>query len=306
MLDDVAVLMSVYNGTKHLPEQIESIFNQDYEGNITIVVRDDGSTDSTCDYLESVTNRNDRHIILFKEENIGARKSFLRLLKIAPDAGFYFFSDQDDVWDKGKIKTAVAQMKNADSPIMYCSNYRLSDGELNVYKEKAIEVPDAFTPLRIIFYNWIPGCCMGFDNAMMRLLKEINLDNVMMHDSMALSFASVCGTVIYDEQPRIIHRIHSDNVVGDGHKKIKPFSWIKEKFRLLKNKEDYDLSKMAAEFLRVLEGKDIKYKDDLILLRDYKKSRSATRRLLRHKDTKNKAFDRTTMSIRSKIFFHLF
>lgn len=307
MSDDVAVLMSVYNGEKYLPEQIESIFNQDYEGNITVVVRDDGSKDLTCEYFGSVKQRYNRHIVLFKEENVGVRKSFLKLIKLAPEAGFYFFSDQDDVWDKDKIRIATEKMQKTERPTMYCSNYRLSDGELNVYKEKAIEGLREFSPLKVIFYNWIPGCCMGFNRAMMELLQQLDLENVMMHDSMALALASVSGTVVYDEEPRITHRIHKSNVVGDGHKKIKHFRWIKEKFLLLKNKEDYDLSEMAAEFLRILDNdKEIKYKDDLILLRDYKKSRAATRRLLRHKDAKDKKFDRTTMSIRCKIFFRLF
>jgi len=48
------------------------------------------------------------------------------------------------------------------------------------------------------------------------------------------------------------------------------------------------------------------YKADMELLRDFKKKRKLTRRLLRHPDTQGKTFDRTVLSIRCKIFFHIF
>ena len=42
----VAVIMSTYNGEEFVRDQIESILNQTYK-NIEIIVRDDGSKDST-------------------------------------------------------------------------------------------------------------------------------------------------------------------------------------------------------------------------------------------------------------------
>ena len=47
-MEKVCVLMSTYNGEKYLKEQIESILNQE-NVEVDILVRDDGSTDSTLD-----------------------------------------------------------------------------------------------------------------------------------------------------------------------------------------------------------------------------------------------------------------
>ena len=308
MQENVIVLMSTYNGQDYIVEQIESIFNQTYNGKITILIRDDGSVDATKTLIQGLNESGNRNIEFYEGDNLGPQKSFLNLIQKAQVADYYFFADQDDVWDKDKIELAVLAMKEYEHvACVYCSNYRLSDMNLNVYKEAAIIQCPKFTPLKILFYNQIPGCTMGFNYKLMEMLKKIEIDNVMMHDSMVLSFAAYCGKIIYDENPRITHRIHSDNVVGEGHKKIHFLSWIKEKFHLLKHKESYDLSEMARQFeLVVGYTDDLKFSDDIKLLSDYKKSFAKTIKLLRHKDSKDKFFDRTTLSIRSKIFFHLF
>ena len=50
-MEKVLVLMSSYNGEKYIREQIESILNQ--KGvNVSILVRDDGSSDRTTAILD--------------------------------------------------------------------------------------------------------------------------------------------------------------------------------------------------------------------------------------------------------------
>lgn len=303
----VIVLLSTYNGQQYLKEQIDSIYAQSYDGHITVLVRDDGSSDETVPILEAYIQTANREVRVIKGSNMGPQRSFLELIRLAPDADYYFFADQDDVWDTDKVSIAVAAMKSDNGPACYCSNFRLSDMELAVYREQALEKEPKFTPLQILFYNKIPGCVMGFNYALMALLKQLELDSVMMHDSMALSLAAACGQVIYDPESRITHRIHQSNVVGDGHKKIVLHKWIPEKLRLLFAKEDYDLSVMAEQFVEAA-GEQIhdQYREDILLLRDFKKSRSNTHRLLKHPDTQGRALDRTVMSIRCKIFFHIF
>lgn len=307
MASKVCVLMSTYNGQTYLKEQIDTIFGQTFSGKITLLIRDDGSQDDTAAIIEAYPQRPNREIRLLKTPNVGAQRSFLELIRVAEDADFYFFADQDDVWDKEKIENAVVAMTDSTTPVAYCSNYRLTDMDLKVYKKKALAKKPDFTPLRILFYNKIPGCVMGFNRCLMTLLKKMNLSNVMMHDSMVLAFAAACGTILFDNEARISHRIHLNNVVGDGHKKIVLHKWIPEKLKLLFGKEDYDMSALAEQYLLVA-GDLIHpaYRDDILLLRDFKKSRKLTHQLLKHPDTQGKSLSRTVMSIRSKIFFHIF
>lgn len=300
------VLLSTYNGQKYLQEQLNSIWAQTYEGRITVLIRDDGSRDDTVSIVESYPCTQQRQIQLIRAENIGVRRSFLELIHEAAPADYYFFADQDDVWDPDKISAAVEAMADQQGPVAWCSNYRLTDMALKPYRQ-ALEAAPQFTPLQILFYNQIPGCVMGFNRALMVLVQKLQVENAMMHDSLVLAFAAACGQVLYDPNPRISHRIHGENVVGDGHKKIVLHKWIPEKLKLLFGKEDYDMSQIAGQYLEVA-GAQIhpKFRDDLELLRDFKRSRKNTRKLLQHPDTQGSLRNRTVLSIRCKIFFHIF
>lgn len=307
MNGDVVILLAAYNGRDYISEQLDSINRQTYPGRIITLVRDDGSTDDTAQLVQAYPQNPQRQLQLLAGNNVGPQRSFLELLRQAPQADYYFFADQDDVWDADKIAAAVEQLAKESGPACWCSNFRLSHTDLTVYQETALSEPPVFTPLRTLFYNKIPGCVMGFNRALMGLLRQLRLKDVMMHDSMTLCLATACGKILYDPAPRISHRIHNSNVVGDGHKKIVLHKWIPEKLKLLFGKEKYDLSEMARQFLNIAGDRMTpESKEDLELLRDFKKSRKLTGKLLKHPDTQGKRFDRTVMSIRCKIFFHIF
>lgn len=304
---DIPKPMIKVEGIPVLEREIECLKNQGFDdiiltvshlGNIIMDYFGDGSGNSP------VTGEPfGVHIdYYFEEEPLGNAGALFKIKdKLTSD--FLLLN----IWDGNKVRTAVDGLKSIDTPAMSCCNYRLTDGDLNVALENAIKQKPLFTPIRSLLYNEIPGCCMALNKPLMDKLKEIQIDNAMMHDSMALLLATYIGTVVYDESPRICHRIHGANVVGAGHKKIIPAKWIKEKWRLLRYGDDYDISALAGEVLRVSgENSDSKYKKDLELLRDFKKSFGNTLKLLRHPETKGNLFDRTVMSIRSKILFHVF
>ena len=76
----VAILLSTYNGEKYVKEQIDSFLNQTYK-NVEIIVRDDGSKDSTVKILKEYQN-NYNNIKLTVGKNLGFIKSFFELLKL--------------------------------------------------------------------------------------------------------------------------------------------------------------------------------------------------------------------------------
>lgn len=304
-MTDAIVLMSTYNGENYISEQLDSILNQDYGGSIRIIIRDDGSTDNTQEIIEKYKTSPGREILLLKGSNIGPQRSFLELIRVADEAKYYFFSDQDDIWYLDKIKRSVQAMENRNAPTCYCSNYDIYNTRLGTKRTHILQNEPQFTPIKIIMYNQIPGCVMGFNSYLMKLLKSIHINNVMMHDSMVLSLASAVGEIVYDDEPTIEHRIHGNNVVGEGHKKIIPHKWIIDKINLVIKKDEYDISEMAKAFLQTGAIKK-ENESDLILIRDFKKSVWNTIRLLRHPDTHDVFWDRTTMSIRCKILFHVF
>ncbi|MFC7559012.1 glycosyltransferase [Paenibacillus farraposensis] len=69
-------MLSTYNGTTYLDEQVESLINQK-DVDIQILIRDDGSTDDTIAKLNALKQRYPQQIILYPENNIGVVASFL-------------------------------------------------------------------------------------------------------------------------------------------------------------------------------------------------------------------------------------
>ena len=82
----VNILMSAYNGVKFVSEQVERIQKQTYT-DWCLLIRDDGSTDKTCEILADFVSTDSR-IKLIRAENVGVIKSFHELVKNNLDADF--------------------------------------------------------------------------------------------------------------------------------------------------------------------------------------------------------------------------
>lgn len=132
----VQVLLSTYNGEKYLKEQIESILKQK-EVDIHLLVRDDGSSDSTIKILEEISNKN-KKITFYKGKNIGPARSFMELLKKSEEADYYSFADQDDIWEENKIISAINKLKNTNEPELYLSALGIVNEKLENIETKKV------------------------------------------------------------------------------------------------------------------------------------------------------------------------
>ena len=219
MEDSVIVLMSTYNGEKYLREQIDSILNQK-NISVRLLVRDDGSQDSTISILEEYAGQ-DARISYYSEGNLGPAKSFLDLVRKAPESPFYAFSDQDDVWDLDKISVAVNEIKKLDlgKPAMYFSNLRIVDQNLQFcrmshsysqYQENKYAALAEYMP---------SGCTMLFNKAAVDLINMKEPEWCTMHDVWIYLICMFFGSTIYDIEGHINYRQHSNNVMGAYKKK---------------------------------------------------------------------------------------
>jgi len=107
----VSILLSTYNGAKHLKEQLDSLYSQTYS-DIEIIARDDGSSDNTIEILKSYDVK-----FLMTKENLGAKGSFAELLSYAvaySDCEYFMFCDQDDVWESDKVEKTFAKMQELE------------------------------------------------------------------------------------------------------------------------------------------------------------------------------------------------
>lgn len=107
MMPQVVVLLATYNGMPWLPEQVQSILAQ--EGvDVRLVVRDDGSTDGTLDWLRTADDPRIR-VLEPGAPSGSAAGNFYRLLTEVrlDDADYVALADQDDVWMPDKLSRHV-------------------------------------------------------------------------------------------------------------------------------------------------------------------------------------------------------
>ena len=94
MSDNVrlSIILAVYNGYPYIKDSVESILNQTFD-KFKLVVINDGSTDETRAYLESIT---DPRVVVFHQENLGLGAALNKGLSFC-DTEYVGRIDADDV-----------------------------------------------------------------------------------------------------------------------------------------------------------------------------------------------------------------
>lgn len=242
----VQVLLSSYNGAKYIEEQLESILSQDYP-DFSILIRDDGSTDGTIDIIKKYA-ASFNQISYYHEKNIGVIKSFFDLVKHADlEADYYAFSDQDDVWQKGKIRRAVQKLEDMDStkPLLYCGRTTPVDQNLKIISstiKPALIRPDFANAL---VENICTGCTSLYNRELLLLVRNNIPRFTVMHDWWFYLVASSRGEVYYDEKPFILYRQHEKNKVGT---KTNYYDEFIKRLKNFKNNRG-NISRQAEEFI---------------------------------------------------------
>lgn len=212
------VLMSTYNGMTYIEEQIESILSQK-NCDVHLLVRDDGSTDATLDILKSYEKKGSLTLIS-DNINLGPAKSFLKLLEMAPDDGYYAFSDQDDCWNSDKLERALEMLTQAEEnnmPLVYYSNSDVVDQNLNSTGKKVYSGKQNPTLERVLCGYGIQGCTMVLNKALRDIFLSVDMskERIGMHDFFLCDLCMVCGgKILYDDFATMKYRQHESNVVG--------------------------------------------------------------------------------------------
>ena len=205
----IAVLLSSYNGSRYILEQLDSLYSQK-NVSIYIYVRDDSSTDQTVEVLNA-NNAGKFHLI--KGNNLGWAKSFISLLCDVPDYDYYAFCDQDDVWLPDKLNVAINYLeKMGDSPNLYFSNLTYWKDGIEYGKVK----PDNlyFDQYTCLIQCPAYGCTMVFNNKLAQVIKKNPPKVVFAHDFWVFQTAMLLGHVVYDPKSYILYRQHANNQIG--------------------------------------------------------------------------------------------
>lgn len=243
----VVVLMSTYNGEKYLKEQIDSILNQSIK-NIELIIRDDGSKDSTRKILREYSEENDRIKVIFGE-NIGVEKSYRELLKYSVEADYFAFCDQDDIWLDNKIEKAIEEMNVIkNEPVLYYSEVKAVNNNMEIILTSHYTGIDTLGSS----FNTTPviGCTVLFNNILKRYIEKYGIaENIIMHDLYMYRLClAIGGHIIHDKNSYIMYRQHENNVVGISSSSLKKLK-IYDKFKKTRRTMAKDILELYGKYI---------------------------------------------------------
>jgi glycosyltransferase involved in cell wall biosynthesis len=242
----VQILLSTYNGERYLAEQMDSLLAQDHHP-LDVLVRDDGSTDSTLQILERYAHASNVRVV--RALNVGAAQSFLELVGLSsPKADYFALCDQDDVWLPSKVSRAVGMLTElqSDDPAIYASRLAIVDEKLSPITLSAIpRHPPALG--NALVETCLTGCTMVFNRAARDLLASNLPRQVVMHDTWIYLVLAAFGDIQFDPRPSILYRQHAANTIGVGPAGLHHWVWRARRF--FKRKRGY--TEQVQEFARL-------------------------------------------------------
>lgn len=212
------VLVATCNGAAWLDEQLLSLERQDWPV-LHVWASDDGSTDATRAILQAWQARwgKGRFEILSGPRQ-GFAGNFRYLVQsVEPDAAFYAYCDQDDIWLPGKLRAAAAAIGTDGAPVLYCGRTIIANqaGAAQRLSEHFRAPPDFRNAL---VQSIAGGNTMVMNHAAFTLVRQaMALTDFVSHDWFSYQIISGGGgRVHYSAEPQIFYRQHGGNLVGSN------------------------------------------------------------------------------------------
>ncbi|SMX32677.1 glycosyltransferase [Octadecabacter ascidiaceicola] len=212
----VHILMAVHQGENYLAQQMASFSTQTYSNWRLWAGIDapDASEDQSREMLMTCS----KPPTVMDGPMRGVAANFMTLMAAAPAGEIWALADQDDVWLPHKLARAVEKLNEvpADVPALYCARTLIADHRLGRLR---------LSPLRrrgpsfanALVQNIASGNTIVLNGAATKLIASVIADipTPVIHDWWLYQLiTSVGGQVICDDQPVLLYRQHSNNVLG--------------------------------------------------------------------------------------------
>ena len=151
----ISVAMATWNGAAYLPEQLDSLAKQELLPS-ELVVRDDGSTDSTLEVLAEFAGRSPFPVHVSRNSaNIGVRSTFEKAISLC-SGDYIFLCDQDDYWAPEKIRRVIETFERDPRIMVVLNDKRIASERLEPSTATVLgNMRRAGTP----DISFIAGCC---------------------------------------------------------------------------------------------------------------------------------------------------
>ena len=217
---DISVCIATYNGEMFIKEQLKSILSE-IEPNDEVIIIDDCSNDNTVNIIKHF---NDDRLKLYQNKtNRGHVYTFAKAIEIANNE-LIFLSDQDDVWEEGRVKTFKKYFRETDV-ILISSNFSLFSKNSTKHMDHPLKKDDSTR-----FYKNISGillgrrayfgCAMAFRKELKKIIIPIP-DYVESHDLWIAFAANLMKSNLHIEEITLRRRIHNKNVSNPNRSIIK-------------------------------------------------------------------------------------
>lgn len=173
----VSVVLTTYNGAKYIEEQLDSIRLQTRLPD-EVIIRDDGSSDTTKDIIYSFIQKwnliNWRFI--YGSKNVGWKRNFYDAIILA-QGDYILLCDQDDIWHKDKVESMVSVMEGRSEIELLASGfhsfYEKGANHLSIHGD----MKDDGSVEKILFDKDClnirrPGCTFCFTKSLQCRFKE--------------------------------------------------------------------------------------------------------------------------------------
>lgn len=220
----IDILLSTYNGERHLASQLDSILAQTFSG-WRLLIRDDGSSDATLAVIDRYVARAPDKIgrIATGGSRIGPCQSFSTLLE-ASTASYVMFCDQDDVWLPDKVEVSLRRLQQLEArhgramPLAVFTDLKVVDEELrelasSFWSQLRLRPHQGQRLNRLLFQSVANGCTMIFNAALRARAKPIPPDAIM-HDWWLMLVAAAFGRTDHVDEQTVLYRQHGANVCG--------------------------------------------------------------------------------------------
>ncbi len=235
-MDKVTVVIPVFNVDRFLSEAIESAINQTYK-NIEIILVDDGSTDNSGKICEDYAKRDDRIIVIHKQ-NGGLSTARNAALDVYTGK-YIMFLDSDDFLELDAVEKMHAEIvrKNADYVI---GNYinATEEGQqwenpvfsLEKYKDFKLSIQD----YKHSFYIMNSSVCNKIFNR--EFLEKLNIrfvEGLPAEDAIFTTYCFMHSENVYYTQSIVFNYRQRKGGSISSHCSIKYFEGINKAYRMI-------------------------------------------------------------------------
>lgn len=145
----VSIIVSTYNGERHLRPALDSLLAQSFK-DFELIVIDDGSTDGSTDILSSYEDP--RLVVVRHRSNLGIATSQNDGLSLAKGT-YIALQDHDDISDKDRLARQVSFLESNPGISLVGSSARVIDERVNELSPWTVPTSDIDLKWSLLFLN---------------------------------------------------------------------------------------------------------------------------------------------------------